>query len=293
VTAVMRALDGLRKALGTPPVHHGSAADTAGEAAGSAGCECCAETVSTMARAMRVLCTVSYEALKWVAAEATPEAAATAFSRAGATAAAAAVTATRLWTTRATEQTHELTVVVQCAAWPLLSCAELRWLSGSVYNLAVELQRAGGEAGRCQRLFRAAWQLGAAATTAAVRDAGQVDEEAAATAAVAGCSWADAAGRTDVAAAAAALVTVVGTLAAVDALAAAEGALQRYCKLRCRHPPATEEPSCLAAALRVAAPGLNDAVLTEVSRCAPAALRWSALTRFPFIPYSAGHGERC
>jgi len=179
VTAVMRSLDGLRKALGTPPVHQRSAADetTAGEAAeeGSrGGCECCAETVSAMARAMRVLCTVSYEGLKWVAAaEAAPEAAAaaTAFSHAGATAAAAAVTATRLWATRATEQTDELAAVSQCAAaCPLLRCAELRWASGSLYNAAVELQRAGGEVGRCERLFRGAWQLAAAATAAAVRD---------------------------------------------------------------------------------------------------------------------------
>ena len=183
VTAVMRSLDGLRKALGTPPVHQRSAADetTAGEAAeeGSrGGCECCAETVSAMARAMRVLCTVSYEGLKWVAAaEAAPEAAAaaaaaaTAFSRAGATAAAAAVTATRLWATRATEQTDELAAVWQCAAaCPLLRCAELRWASGSLFNAAVELQRAGGEGGRCERLFRGAWQLAAAATAAAVRD---------------------------------------------------------------------------------------------------------------------------
>jgi hypothetical protein len=146
LVAVVRTLEGLRRALGSlPPA-----------AAASPCTAACADTVSCVARAMRVLASACHDAAQWVASDAAPEAAAAAFARVGEKAAAAAVARVRLQLLVDAGSAPELAAVAEVTQW--LPCAELRWAAASLYNVAVELQRCGRGAAAVA-VFHSAWQV--------------------------------------------------------------------------------------------------------------------------------------
>jgi hypothetical protein len=156
LVAVVRTLEGLRRALGSLPPAAAASPCTAACAGPSPCTAACADTVSCVARAMRVLASACHDAAQWVASDAAPEAAAAAFARVGEKAAAAAVARVRLQLLVDAGSAPELAAVAEVTQW--LPCAELRWAAASLYNVAVELQRCGRGAAAVA-VFHSAWQV--------------------------------------------------------------------------------------------------------------------------------------